>query len=108
NLKPVTKLAKGLLVHLLGLMRDHLAFAGFAHAIALDGLCQNDRRLPLVLGRSLVGGVNLQGIVTSTGHSPDFVVAHMSDHAFQFGIFSEEVFADVSAIFRFVILVFTV
>jgi len=44
--KPVTELTKGFLVHLLGLMRDHLAFAGFAHAIALDGLCQNDCRLP--------------------------------------------------------------
>ena len=108
NLEPVAKLAKRLLVHLLGLMRDHLAFAGFTHAIALDGLCQNDRRLPLVLGRSLVSGVNLQGIVTSAGHFPDFVVAHMSDHAFQLGIFSEEVFADIGAVFRFVVLVFTV
>ena len=69
---------------------------------------KNDGRLPLVLGRSLVSGVNFQGIVTATGHSPDFVVAHMSDHAFQFGIFSEEVFADVSTVLRFVVLVFTV
>ena len=111
GLEDVTKfpeLTKGLLVHLLGLMRDHLAFAGFTHAIALDGLCQNDRRLPLVLGSSLVSGVNFLRIMTTARHSPDFIVAHMSDHAFQFGIFSEEVFADVSTVFGFVVLVFTV
>ncbi len=89
-------------------MGDHLAFAGFTHAVALDSLGQNNRRLPLVFGRSLVSGVDLLRIVTATSHAPDVVVAHMSYHGFQFRIFPEKMLADIRAIFRFVVLVFTV
>ena len=108
NREPVAKLPKRLLVHLLGLMRDHLAFAGFTHAVALDGLGEDDGRLPLVLGGSLVGGVNLLRIVTAARHLPDLIVAHVSDHVLQLGIFSEEMLADIGAVFRFVVLVFAI
>src|ERR1700724_1714137 len=55
NREPVAELPKRLLVHLLGLMRDHLAFAGFAHPVALDGLGEDDGGLSLVLGGGLIG-----------------------------------------------------
>ena len=90
NREPVAKLPKRLLVHLLGLMRDHLAFAGFAHPIALDGLGEDDRRLPLVLGGRLVSRIDLRGIVTAARQPPDFIVAHMSDHAFSSGYFPKK------------------
>ena len=38
DLEAVAESAQRVLRHLLGLVRDHLAFARFAHAVALDGL----------------------------------------------------------------------
>ncbi len=54
-----------LVADLLLLMGDHLALARLAHAVALDGLGENDGRLALVLRGGLVGGVDLDRIVAA-------------------------------------------
>src|SRR6478609_8699035 len=80
NREPVAKLPKRLLVHLLGLMGDHLAFAGFAHPVALDGLSEDDGGLTLVLGGGLVSRIDLSWVVASARQLPNLVVAHVGDH----------------------------
>src|SRR4029077_12469969 len=71
NREPVAKLPKRLLVHLLGLMRDHLAFAGFTHPVALDGLGEDDGGLTLVLGGGLVSRIDLSWVVASARQLPN-------------------------------------
>ncbi len=41
----------------LGLVRDHLPFAGRAHAIAFDGFGEDDGRLAPVINGGLVSGI---------------------------------------------------
>ena len=62
------------LAHLLRLVGDHLAFASLAHAVALYGLGQNERRLSLVIVGGLVGGINLCRVVTAARQLPDLLV----------------------------------
>ena len=108
HLEAVTESAQRVLRHLLGLMGDHLAFTGFAHAVALDRFRQNDRRLALVVHRRGVGGENLFGIVAAACELPDLVVAHVRDELLQFIVLAEEVFANVSAALALEVLVFAV
>src|SRR6202020_199872 len=97
-----------MIADLLLLMGDHLAFAGLAHAVALDGLGENDSRLALMLDRRLIGGVDFQRIMAAAGQPPDLVVAPVGDHGGGFGIAAEEFLADIGAVLRFEILVFAV
>src|SRR6185503_18142264 len=55
-------------VHLLLLMRDVLAFAGFTKAVALDGAREDDGGSALVLDRRLVGVVDLDRVVPAESH----------------------------------------
>ena len=93
---------------LLGLMRDHLPFAGRAHAIAFDGLGENDGRLALVVDRRLVSSVDLDRIVPASGQRPDLGVGPILDHRRRLGIAAEEVLADIGAVLRLEVLVFAV
>jgi hypothetical protein len=71
--------------HLLRLVRDHLAFAGFTHPEALDRLRENDGRLVLVLHRRRIGRVHLERIVAAAVQLPYLVVGKVGDHRLQFG-----------------------
>ena len=75
------ELAQLLLVQLLLLVRDVLALAGLAEAVALDGRGQDDGRRPLVLHRRLVGGVDLPGIVAAAAQLLQLLVGQVPDHA---------------------------
>src|SRR6202042_1859815 len=55
NLEAVAERLQRVVADLLRLVGDHLTFAGLAHAVALDGLGENDGRLALVVARRLVG-----------------------------------------------------
>ena len=46
--------------------------------------------------------------MAATGQTPDIVVRHFADHFQQFRMFAEEVLTNVCAVFRFVVLIFTV
>ena len=96
------------MAELLGLMGDHLPFAGRAHAIAFDGLGEDDGRLALVIDRRLVGGIDLDRIVPASGQRPDLGVGPVLDHRRRLGIAAEEVLANIGAVLRLEVLVFAV
>ncbi len=74
NVETVAKLANGIHIHLFLLVRRVLTLAGRAHAIALDGFGQNDRRLIRVTRCGVVGGMNLDRIVPAAIETPDLFV----------------------------------
>ena len=84
--------------HFLLLMGDVLRFAPLAHAVALDGLGKNHRRLSCVLHCRRVGGVDLVGIVAAAVQAPDVVIRHRRDHLQQFGVLAEEVLAHIGPV----------
>jgi hypothetical protein len=96
------------LAHLLLLVGDVLALAGLAHAVALDGLGEDDGGLALVLRRRVVGRVDLLRVVAAAGQGPDLVVRHVGDHGLQLGVLAEEVLAHVGAVLRLEVLVLAV
>ena len=95
-------------VQLLLLVRDVLAFASFAQAVAFDGLGQNDRRRALVLDGGFVGGVHLDGIVAAQPHARQLLVGKMLDHLQQAGIGAEQILAEVGAALDEIFLVLAV
>ncbi len=108
DLEAVAELAQILETHLLLLMGDHLAFAGLAHAVALDGLGQDDGRLALVLDRRLVRGVDLHRIMPAARQRPDLLVGPVCDHRRRLGVAAEELLADVRAVLGLEVLVLAV
>ena len=108
DLEPVAEGFERIVAELLGLMGDHLPFAGRAHAVALDGLGEDDGRLALVVDRGLVGGVDLDRIVPAAGQRPDLGVGPVLDHRRRLGMAAEEVLADIGAVLRLEVLVFAV
>ena len=78
-------------------MRNVFAFTGFAKAVSLDGLGEDDGRLPLVSDGGLVGGVDLFLIVSAPQQLAELFITQMSDQLEQFGVTTEEVFSDVTA-----------
>uniref|UniRef100_A0A0N4ZLD8 NAD-specific glutamate dehydrogenase n=1 Tax=Parastrongyloides trichosuri TaxID=131310 RepID=A0A0N4ZLD8_PARTI len=97
-----------LVAHLLQLVVDVLAFAGFAHAEALDGLGQDHRWPPRVTHGRRVGVVHLDRVVPAASQLPDVVIAQVADHRQQFRVLAEEVLADVGAVLRLVGLILAV
>ncbi len=65
NVEATAELAQLPLVQFLLLMGDVAAFAGFAQAVAFDGLGKNNRGPAFVFHRGLVGGVNFLRIVAA-------------------------------------------
>ena len=85
------------IVHLLLLVRDVLRLAGLAHAVALDRLGEDDRRLALVLDGRVVRRVDLVRIVAAAVQVPDVLVGPVGDQRLQLGRV-EEVLAHVRAV----------
>ena len=95
-------------VQFLLLVRDVLAFAGFAEAVAFDGPHEHDRRLPLVLDRGLVAVVDLDRIVTAEPQLLQLVVGQVLDHLEQARVDAEEMLAQVGARLDGVLLILPV
>ncbi len=108
NFEAVAEAAQRVVAELLGLVGDHLPLARRAHAVALDGLGEDDGRLALVLDRRLVGGVDLERVVAAAGQRPDLRVGPVLDHRRRLGIAAEEMLADIGAVLRPEVLVFAV
>ena len=89
-------------------MRNVLAFARFAEAVALDGTSQHHRRSALVLHGLLVGVVDLARVVTAERHRSQLVVGEVFDHVEQSRIDTPEVLSDVGAGLDRVLLVLAV
>ncbi len=95
-------------VDLFLLVGDVAAFAAFAQAVPFDGLGQDDRRRSGVLDRGLVGGIDLQGIVSAQPHPCDLLVAEVLHHLQQPGIGTEEVLPEVSPAFDEELLILSI
>ncbi len=94
--------------HLLGLMRDVLGLAGFAHAVTFDRFGQHDGRLAAMLEGRFICGVYFERIVPAALKRPNLVVGPSLDHLFGLGVATEESVADVLSVARFERLVIAV
>ena len=106
DVKTVAEFLQAVDIHLLGVVRGVLRFAG-AGAVALDGLGQYHGRLALVVHRLVIGRVHLVGIVAAAVEVPDFLVGEVLDHLLQLGTV-EEVLTHEGAVFGLVVLVVAV
>ena len=97
NVEATAELAEFILVEFLLLMGDVAAFAGFAHAVAFDGLGENNGGPAFMFHRGVIGGVNFHRIVAAAQQLADLVIGEMIDHRQQFRIFAEEMFARVAS-----------
>src|ERR1700730_13518053 len=89
-------------------MSDIGTLAGGAHAIALDGLGEDDGGLPAMVDRGGVCRVDLQRIVAAATELPDFLISHARDHLEQLRILAEKLLAHVCAVACLERLVFAV
>ena len=69
-----------------------------AHAVALDGLGEDDGGAALVLDGALVGVVDLDGVVAAAVQADELLVGLVLDQFEQLGIFAEEVAAEECAV----------
>ena len=98
NLEAVAKRLQIVGIQFFLLMRDVEPLPGRPHAVALDGLGQDDGRLTLVRDGGTVGGIHLVRIVPAAVQAPQVLVGHVGDHRLEFRVLAEEVFADVGAV----------
>src|ERR1019366_3664343 len=98
DIEAIAKLLERRAVHFFLLMGDIHALAGGTHAVALDGLGENDGGLSAVSDGSRVGGVNLDHVVAAAAEFPYFAVGHGGDHLKELGILAEEFGADVGTV----------
>ncbi len=89
-------------------MGDVLAFAGHAHAVALDGLGQNHGRLAGMFGCGGVGRINLVRVVATAIQPPDVLVGQVTDHLLQFLVLAEEVLAGIRTALGLEVLILAV
>ena len=97
NLEARAEFAQLFFVELLLLVRDVLAFARFAQAVALDRSRQDDGRRALVLHGGFVRGVDLARIVAAEAQPPHLRRRQVLDQLQQPRIGTEEMLADVGA-----------
>ena len=89
-------------------MRDVLAFAGFAEAVAFDRAREDDARCAFVLDRGFVRVVDLDRIVPAERHLLQLVVRQVLDHVEQPRVHAPEVIAHVRARLDGVLLILPV
>ena len=99
QVQPVAQRDQLFLVHLLDLVGGVAALEAGAERPALDRLAQDRRRgaRAEVLGRRLVGRVELAVVVAAAGQVDEVVVAEVGDELAQPRVGPEEVVADVGA-----------
>src|SRR5262249_343530 len=73
--------------------------ARWPKAVPLDGLCENNGRLSLVLICAFISVVNLDRVVTATAQLPEFFVAHVVNERCELGRFAEEFFPQEFSVF---------
>ena len=85
-----------------------LAFAGFACAVALDRLSQDDRGSAVALGGLAVSRIHLERVVASAGELLELRVAEVADQVEQDRVFPEEILPDIGTALDDVLLVLAV
>ncbi len=95
-------------IQLLLLVRNVLAFASFAQAVALDGFGQDDCGRAFVVDRGPVRGMNLDGIVPAQPHARQLLVRKMLHHFQQTRVRTEQVLAEVGSALNKILLILAV
>ena len=98
NVEPVAEAGQRPQAHLLLLVGDVHPLAGLAHAVALDRLGEDDRRLPRVLHGRRVGGVDLVRVVAAAVEAPEILVGQVGHHRLELRVLAEEVLAHEAAV----------
>ncbi len=89
-------------------MRDVLPLARLAHAVAFDGLGEDDGGAVLGAHRLGVGRIDLRGIVAAAGQGPDLIIGPVGHHGRELGILAEEMLAHIGAVLGLEVLVLAV
>ena len=89
-------------------MRVVLGLARVSHTIALHGFREDHRWLAGMMRGGVVGGIHLERIVAAAVQPVDVIVGQIFHHLQKRFVLTEEVIANVCAIFGLVVLVFTV
>ena len=97
QLQPVAEDLELGLAQLLGLVGDVAGLDARAEGPALDRLGEDHGRRALVLGRGLVGGIDLAVVVAAPAQLGEIVVRQVLDELAQARVRTEEVLADVGA-----------
>ena len=85
-----------------------LRLPGVSHAITLNGLRQDHRRLPGMFRGCMIGRINFVRIVAATVKPINVIVAEVLDHLQQLRIFGEKIIPYVLATLCFEVLIFAV
>ena len=104
----VAELEQFALVEFLLLVGDVASLAGFAEPVALDRAGEDHCRCAAVVDGCVIGGVDLERVVSAKPHAPELVVGDVVDHAQESRVDAPEVFADVAAAGDGVLLVLAV
>src|SRR5690606_34520987 len=91
--------------HLVGLV---LALGLGTHAIAFDGMRQNNGGLTFVIHRCVVSRIHLVRIVATAVETENILIAQVFNQLFQLGIHFKKVFTGVFAALGFVILIIAI
>ena len=108
NPKARTEHFQLIIVQLLLLVSDVLAFARFAQSVALNRFSQNDGRRSLVLHGCLISRMNFDGIMAAKPHAGQLLVGKMLNHFEQSRIRAEKVLPEVSTALDEIFLVLAV
>ena len=108
HIETIADIANAVHVHFLHLVSDVFTFSGIAHAIPFNGMGQDNGRFAFGLLRFFQCSKDFLRIVTTAVQSPDLLVSPVGNQRGGFRIFTEEVLANVRAIFGFEGLVVTV
>ena len=108
NAKTSSELKQFLFVHLLLVVGNVAALAGFAQPVTLDGFCKHDGWTTVFLGRRFVCRVDFFGVMTAATHLLQFFVAVVFNQLQKLGILAKEVFANVATGHSNVLLVLSV
>ena len=84
------------------------AFTSLAQPIALDRFGDDHRRFTFAVHGRLIGSENFLWVVSSPAHFLQFLVGVVFDQIEQFGMFAEEMFADIVAMGNDVFLILPV
>ena len=96
------------MIQLLLLVGRILTLANPTHAIPLDRLGQNDRRLAPMVGGAVESGIDLVRVMTTAIQAPDIGVCHLADEFEQSGVLPKKLPSYVGAIIGFEALIFAV
>ncbi len=96
-MEAIAKVLQIVVVELLFLVRDVLAFAGLAHPEPFDGLGENHRWAPFVIHGLVIRRIHLLGVVTAAIQMPDVLVGEVRHHRFELGGAAEKVLTRIGA-----------